>query len=45
MCGIAGIFGLNGAPANAGEVKAMCDALVARGPDDEGYYVQGPIGC
>ena len=44
MCGIAGIFGLNGTPARADEVKAMCDALVARGPDDEGYYVQGPIG-
>jgi asparagine synthase (glutamine-hydrolysing) len=44
MCGIAGIFGLDGAPVDAGEVRAMCDALVARGPDDEGYYVQGPIG-
>ncbi len=44
MCGIAGIFGLRGEPVGAGQVKAMCDALVARGPDDEGYYVQGSIG-
>ena len=21
----------------------MCDALIARGPDDEGYFVQGPV--
>ncbi|MEE4175229.1 MAG: asparagine synthase (glutamine-hydrolyzing) [Xanthomonadales bacterium] len=44
MCGIAGIYGLNGAAVDAGQVKAMCDALIARGPDDEGYYVQGAIG-
>ena len=44
MCGIAGIFGLRGEPASAGQVKSMCDALIARGPDDEGYYVRGPIG-
>ena len=44
MCGIAGIFGLEGAPVDEGEVRAMCDALVARGPDDEGYFVRGPIG-
>lgn len=44
MCGIAGIFGLHGEPVEAGHVKAMCDALIARGPDDEGYYVHGPIG-
>jgi asparagine synthase (glutamine-hydrolysing) len=43
MCGIAGIFAFNGEPARAGQVKAMCDALIARGPDDEGYFVQGPI--
>lgn len=43
MCGIAGIYGLEGQPAEAGQVKAMCDALVARGPDDEGYYVRGPV--
>lgn len=44
MCGIAGMFGLQGEPADARQVKAMCDALVARGPDDEGYHVQGPVG-
>jgi len=44
MCGIAGILGLNDAPADRREVEAMCSALVLRGPDDEGYYVEGPIG-
>lgn len=43
MCGIAGIFGLKGEPPVTGEVQAMCDALVARGPDDEGYFVRGPV--
>lgn len=43
MCGIAGILGLNGDLGRAGQVKAMCDALVARGPDDEGYYAKGPV--
>ena len=25
-------------------VKAMADTMYHRGPDDEGYYVSGPIG-
>lgn len=44
MCGIAGIFGIRGEPVEQLEVEAMCDALVLRGPDDEGYYVNGNVG-
>jgi len=44
MCGIAGIFGIHGEPAKQFEVEAMCDALVLRGPDDEGYYTHGHVG-
>ena len=42
MCGIAGFFYLN-RNAPAGLVKAMCDEIRHRGPDDEGFYVDG--GC
>ena len=42
MCGIAGYFLRNGA-AESGVVKAMCDVIRHRGPDDEGFYVDG--GC
>ncbi len=44
MCGIAGIFGLNGEPVRRDELERMCDALYARGPDDAGYYANGNIG-
>ena len=44
MCGIAGIFGLAGASVAYQEVKSMCDVLIHRGPNDEGYYVHGNIG-
>src|SRR5215831_7878942 len=45
MCGIAGIFNsVNRAPVSAHLVKAMTDSLVHRGPDDEGFYVSGPVG-
>lgn len=39
MCGIAGIVRWDGGPPPAEAVRAMCDRLVHRGPDDEGYYV------
>ncbi len=42
MCGIAG-FVLRDAKAQAAAVKAMCDRIRHRGPDDEGFYVEG--GC
>jgi asparagine synthase (glutamine-hydrolysing) len=43
MCGIAGIVRWDGAPPPAGTVRAMCDRLVHRGPDDQGYYVDQAV--
>ena len=45
MCGICGKleFDLEAKVAPT-LVKQMADAIVHRGPDDEGYYVKGPIG-
>jgi asparagine synthase (glutamine-hydrolysing) len=45
MCGIAGIFDLAGTrPIDESLLRTMNDRLVHRGPDDEGYLVDGPIG-
>jgi asparagine synthase (glutamine-hydrolysing) len=41
MCGIAGYF-LRDGLADLAAVKAMCDSIVHRGPDDEGFFVDGP---
>jgi asparagine synthase (glutamine-hydrolysing) len=43
MCGIAGIAGEAGQTAFYEEIKAMCDALIHRGPDDDGYFVEGSV--
>jgi asparagine synthase (glutamine-hydrolysing) len=45
MCGICGklMFASDGAVSPA-LVKSMADTIHHRGPDDEGYYVAGPIG-
>lgn len=37
MCGIAGIYHLDGAPVNLRQLQHMADLLRHRGPDDEGY--------
>src|SRR4051812_44481275 len=39
MCGIAGLLSLGGKPPLQEEVQSMCDAMVHRGPNDDGYYV------
>jgi len=45
MCGICGKFELDlQARVSPALVKAMADTISHRGPDDEGYYVSGPIG-
>jgi asparagine synthase (glutamine-hydrolysing) len=45
MCGICGKFMFDrGASVSAALVKDMADAIVHRGPDDEGFYVSGQIG-
>lgn len=43
MCGIAG-FLLRDGKAQEGEVRAMCDLIRHRGPDDEGIYTDGSCG-
>jgi asparagine synthase (glutamine-hydrolysing) len=44
MCGIAGIYHLDGKPVDQDVLKDMVRTLVHRGPDDEGFYVKGNIG-
>jgi asparagine synthase (glutamine-hydrolysing) len=39
MCGIAGYLRLDG-PGEHSVVKAMCDTIRHRGPDDEGFHVE-----
>ena len=41
MCGIAGIFNVNGEPTSAVVLRRMTDAIAHRGPDGEGFYVDG----
>ncbi len=44
MCGVTGMVHRDGAPAQAVVVERMADALAHRGPDDEGVFVDGPVG-
>lgn len=44
MCGIAGIFNLNGEPVSPVILKRMTDVIAHRGPDGEGHYTDGPVG-
>ena len=43
MCGIAGQF-LRERNAELAEISAMCDEIRHRGPDQQGYYVEGRCG-
>ena len=45
MCGICGQFNYEWlAPVSRREIEKMARSIVHRGPDDEGYYVSGPVG-
>lgn len=45
MCGICGQYNFGDqAPVRRADIKAMTDSLVHRGPDDEGFYIAGPLG-
>ena len=44
MCGICGILNLDDQPVAAEVLHAMTDLLRHRGPDDEGYFLEGGIG-
>jgi asparagine synthetase B (glutamine-hydrolysing) len=44
MCGIAGIFNLNGEPVSPVLLRKMTDVIAHRGPDGEGFYTDSFIG-
>ena len=44
MCGIAGIFNLNGEPVSPVVLQAMIDSIAHRGPDGEGHLIDGHVG-
>ena len=45
MCGIAGQYDfVNGSPARPAELRRMADRMFHRGPDGEGFFVDGPLG-
>lgn len=43
MCGIAGVFNLDGKPFLLSNLVRMAETIAHRGPDDEGYYVKDNI--
>ena len=43
MCGIAGIIHKTEHNALQEQISIMCDAVSHRGPDDMGYYLDGPL--
>jgi asparagine synthase (glutamine-hydrolysing) len=45
MCGICGIYNYaTGAPADPARVEAMAQSIRHRGPDDDGFHYDGPLG-
>src|SRR5438132_1794844 len=44
MCGIAGVLKRPGERADPADLRRLADALAHRGPDDEGFHVDGPLG-
>jgi asparagine synthase (glutamine-hydrolysing) len=44
MCGITGVFNIDGRPASISVVKKMTDIIKHRGPDGEGFWVNSFIG-
>ena len=45
MCGICGQFNFGSlAPVRRTNIEAMTKSISHRGPDDEGYYIAGPLG-
>lgn len=45
MCGICGQYNFRSqAPVQRRDIEAMARSIVHRGPDDDGYYISGPLG-
>jgi asparagine synthase (glutamine-hydrolysing) len=43
MCGIAGFINRHGEPADAELLRAMTGILAHRGPDGDGFWIEGPV--
>jgi asparagine synthase (glutamine-hydrolysing) len=43
MCGIAGVFSIDGRPADSAAARRMAEAMLHRGPDDGGEFADGPL--
>ena len=43
MCGIAGVYNLNGVIFSSEKLKKMASTIAHRGPDGEGYYINDDI--
>jgi asparagine synthase (glutamine-hydrolysing) len=44
MCGIVGVFNLNGEPFALSNLKRMAEAIAHRGPDGDGFFLDNHIG-
>ena len=45
MCGITGQFNYSsGEPVDSDVVRRMARSIAHRGPDDEGFFIAGPVG-
>lgn len=44
MCGIAGWYRRGGSPVPPEIIRAQCDTILHRGPDDEGIFTDGDLG-
>jgi asparagine synthase (glutamine-hydrolysing) len=44
VCGVAGVFNLNGQPVSPVVLRNMTDAITHRGPDGEGFYIDSFVG-
>lgn len=44
MCGIAGIINTDQSPVRIEQLMAMTNSMKARGPDDDGFHISGPVG-
>ncbi len=44
MCGIAAIINFNQEPVEEAPVRSMMQCMKYRGPDDEGVFLEGPVG-
>ena len=44
MCGIVGKVNFDHSPVDVAQIRHMADAVKHRGPDDDGFWVEGIVG-